>query len=158
MISIMRRSGSYKAGQRARAVSQSVQSLYGAMVVAGESRHSSPEPLARRVAQLQGVCAQTKAAFTPAKVELVEMSSGLQAFAAAYQLTLDALLSEVSSDLQESFSGLQSSIQRESALSLRLNQELKSLNFTICEVRSSLRKYSQQLQRLEAFVGPKAVA
>lgn len=128
------------------------------MVVAGESRHASPEPLARRVTQLQGVCAQTKAALTPAKVELVEMSSGLQAFAAAYQLTMDAMLSEVGSDLQESLSGLQSSIQRESALSQRLTQELKYLNSNICEVRSTLRKYSQKLQRLEAFVGPKAVA
>jgi len=138
-------------------VSQSVQSLYGAMVVTG-SRHASPEPLMKQWTALQGTAAHTKAGLTPAKVDLVELKSGLQAFSTTYELELEALRSEVSSDLQDSLQRLQSAIQHELAVSQRLTKELKTLNSDIREVRSALRWHSQQLQRLEVFVGPKAVA
>lgn len=112
----------------------------------------------RQRTALQEATVYIKAGMTPAKIEMVELRSSLQAFATTYGLELDALRSEVSSDLQDCLLRLHSAIQHEVAVSQRLTQEVKALNSDIREVRSDLRWYSQQLQRLEVFVGPKAVA
>lgn len=152
----MRRTG-FKDGQRYRAVSQSVQSLYGAMVMQQKQRLPSAEPLIRGVAILQDRWTEVKIGLRPMKEDMLQMKSSLQSFEAAYQLSLNSIYSDLNTDIQSTLPQLQASIDHEAAVSRRLTAELKALNAEIREVRSALRHYGQQLQRLEVFVGPKTV-